>query len=99
MQGDYQPAYNAELWSPSGLALDKDQRCLGFVGRLKVILQSICIILHPFASKLRFLYIADAGSHRVRRIDLAQTPLNAGGGESEWSEWAYLRLKAARQHL
>ncbi|CAK9051330.1 unnamed protein product [Durusdinium trenchii] len=51
MRGDYQPAYNAELWSPSGLALDKDQR---------------------------FLYIADAGSHRVRRIDLAQTPLNAG---------------------
>ncbi|CAK9028193.1 FTP domain-containing protein [Durusdinium trenchii] len=37
MRGDYQPAYNAELWSPSGLALDKDQR-----------------------------------------IDLAQTPLNAG---------------------
>ena len=27
--GDYQPAYNAELWEPSGLALDKDQKSLG----------------------------------------------------------------------
>ena len=29
--GDYQPAYNAELWEPSGLALDKDQKSLGDV--------------------------------------------------------------------
>ena len=27
--GDFQPAYNAELWEPSGLALDKDQKSLG----------------------------------------------------------------------
>eukprot|EP00435_Cladocopium_sp_Y103_P021238 s4452_g5.t1 len=48
---DYQPAYNAELWEPCGLALDKDQK---------------------------FLYLADFGSHRVRRINLEQTPLNTG---------------------
>jgi len=51
MRGDFQPAYNAELWEPSGLALDKDQK---------------------------FLYLADFGSHRVRRINLEQTPLNSG---------------------
>eukprot|EP00438_Fugacium_kawagutii_P020772 Skav206936 [mRNA] locus=scaffold1247:116115:121573:+ [translate_table: standard] len=52
MTGDLGPAYNAELWEPSGLALDKDQK---------------------------FLYLADYGSHRVRRINLEQMPLNIGG--------------------
>eukprot|EP00435_Cladocopium_sp_Y103_P068969 s216_g32.t1 len=51
MRGDLGPAYNAELWEPSGLALDKDQK---------------------------FLYLADYGSHRVRRINLEQMPLNIG---------------------
>ncbi|CAJ1429667.1 unnamed protein product, partial [Effrenium voratum] len=49
--GDYQPAYDAELSTPMGLALDKDHK---------------------------YLYIADFGSDRVRRIDLTKTPLNTG---------------------
>ncbi|CAJ1344809.1 unnamed protein product [Effrenium voratum] len=51
IRGDYQPAYDAELSTPMGLALDKDHK---------------------------YLYIADFGSDRVRRIDLTKTPLNTG---------------------
>ncbi|CAE7199415.1 Nhlrc2 [Symbiodinium natans] len=50
-RGDYGSAFNAQLSTPLGLALDKDHT---------------------------FLYIADYGSDRVRRIELTRNPLNRG---------------------